>query len=243
MIHLTAPALAVALLAVAAGAAAQAITGFGFSLIAAPVLVLLIGPTQAVRLSNVLAVGVNLVLLARHGRSASLPSAFRLLIPAVVVTPLAAYAVHRTDPPVLSVVVGILIVASALAVASGIRSTRLRGSRGALVAGALSAAMNTASGVGGPAVAMYALNADWPTDITRATLQVFFLGLNVLSFVALGPVSVRVETAVALIAALLGGLAAGSALASRLSSRVVRRVVLGLALAGGVAAMVRGLTA
>jgi uncharacterized protein len=242
VINLSAPALGVALLAVAIGAAAQATTGFGFSLIAAPVLVVLIGPAQAVRLTNILAVGINLVLLARHRRSASVPAAFRLLIPAVVVTPVAAYVVHRTDPPLLSVVVGILIVVSALAVGSGVRSKRLRGSPGALVAGALSAAMNTASGVGGPAVAMYALNAGWPAEMTRSTLQIFFLGLNVLSFVALGAVSLPVGPALALGAALVGGLAAGSMLVSQLTARSVRRVVVGLALAGGVAAIVRGLT-
>ena len=241
MIDLSTPALLVAMVAVATGAAAQAITAFGFSLVAAPILVLLVGPAHAIRMANVLAVLVNLVLLAQHRRHARVSAALGLLVPAVVVTPLAAYVVHRTDPPLLSIVVGLLIVASALAVGRGVRSRRLRGTPGLLAAGALGAVMNTASGVGGPAVAMYALNADWPVEMTRPTLQVYFLGLNVLSFVALGPVSLSFASAAALVAALLGGLGAGSALASHLAAGSVRRAVLCLAIAGGLAAIIRGI--
>jgi len=240
-VELSGPAVVAAAAALAAGAAAQGITGFGFSLVAAPVLVLLVGPAHAVRLINVLAVSVNLLLLAHDRGAARYGDALRLLVPAAVVAPLAAYVVHRTDARVLSVVIGVLISLAALAVASGARSSRLRGPVGAAAAGALSAAMNTASGVGGPAIAMYAVNADWPAEAVRPTLQVYFLGLNVLSFVALGPVWPRAAPAVALLAAVAGGLAGGLALVSRLSAGVVQRAVLGLALAGGITAVIRGL--
>ena len=227
--------------AVAAGSVAQAVTGFGFSLVCVPVLVLLVGPADAVPLGIALAMVTNLGLLAREHDRLLLADAARLLVPAVAVTPLAAYVVHRADDSVLSVVVGIAVVGCALVLATGRRATALRGRRGMVAAGAVSAAMNTTSGIGGPAVAMYALNAGWPAERSRPTLQVYFLGLNAIALLALGPVWPHPAPAAALGLALAGGLVAGVLVAARLDAAVVARAVVALALAGGTAALVRGL--
>jgi len=240
-VDLSLPAAAALMAATGAGAAAQAVTGFGFSLVAAPVLVLVVGPHASVRLLNLLAIGVNGLMLAREWRATRLGQATRLLVPAVVVTPLAAWAVHRTDPPVLSAVVGAVLVGTALVLLSGLRAEGLAGRRGALGAGAVSAAMNTASGVGGPAVALYALNAGWPPEMARPTLQVYFLGLNLLSLVALGPARLPPLAGAGLAAAVVGGFAAGAVLSRRLRGEAVARAVLVLSLAGGAAALVHGL--
>ena len=227
--------------AVTTGAAAQAVTGFGFSLVTVPFLVLLIGPLHAVRLVNVLAVGINVLMLSREHRDLDLRNAVRLLLPAVAVTPVAAFAVHRTDPALLSIIVGAAVLACAFLLASGRRAERLRGRRGMIGAGAVSAAMNTASGVGGPAVAMYALNAEWSTEMTRPTLQLYFLGLNVLSFASLGPVWVRPVPAVLLGAAIVAGYVLGITVVRRLSATTVSRAILVLSVVGGSAAVIRGL--
>jgi uncharacterized membrane protein YfcA len=230
-----------AIAALVVGSAAQAVTGFGFSLVAVPVLVLLVGPIHAVQLANEAAVGVNLLLLARDHRTVHLPNALRLLVPALVVAPLTAYVVHRSNLAVLSAVIGAVVVVCALGLASGRRAARLRGRGGMVVAGALSAAMNTASGVGGPAVAMYALNADWPPEMTSPTLQVYFVGLNVVSVLALGPLRLPLGTAAGLVAATALGVVGGTALARRLGAATVVRAVLAMAMVGGGAAIVRGL--
>ncbi|HUR24291.1 MAG TPA: TSUP family transporter [Acidimicrobiales bacterium] len=241
VVHLAAPAVAAAMAAVAAGAVAQAVTGFGFSLVSAPVLVLLVGPLHAVRLVNILALTFNVIMLVREHTRVDLGNAARLLAPALAVAPVAAYFVHRTDQGVLSIVVGLTVLACAILLASGRRTDRLRGRGGMLAAGAASAAMNTTSGVGGPTVAMYALNAGWPLEMTRPTLQAYFLGLNLLSFIALGPVSLRPLPAVLLGAAIAGGYVAGSMGARRLSAVTVGRAIIAMAIAGGLAAVVRGL--
>ena len=229
------------MVAAATGAAAQAVTGFGFSLVTVPFLLLLVGPLHAVRLVNILAVAMNVVMLIPEHRALDLGNAVRLLVPAVVVTPVAAYVVHRTDQALLSVVVGAAVLACAFLLASGRRAESLRGRRGMLGAGAVSAAMNTASGVGGPAVAMYALNAGWSTRMTRPTLQVYFLGLNLLSFASLGPVALRPVPAVLLGLAIVAGYLVGVTFVRRLDAVTITRAILLLAIAGGCAAVVRGL--
>ena len=241
IIHLTGPAVAVAMAAAATGSVAQAVTGFGFSLVTAPFLVLLIGPLHAVRLVNLLALFFNVVMLVHEHRGVDLGNAARLLAPALVVAPVAAYVVHRTDPALLSIVVGVTVAACAILLASGRRAERLRGPGGMVAAGAASAAMNTTSGVGGPTVAMYALNAGWPTEMSRPTFQAYFLGLNVLSFVSLGPVGLQPIPALLMGAAILAGYITGITTLHRLSAVMVGRAIIGLAMAGGLAAVVRGI--
>lgn len=241
IIHLTAPAVALAMAAAATGSFAQAVTGFGFSLVTAPFLVLLLGPLHAVRLVNLLALFFNVVMLVREHKGVDLGNAARLLAPALVVAPVAAYVVHRTDPALLSIVVGLTVLVCALLLASGRRAERLRGPGGMVAAGAASAAMNTTSGVGGPTVAMYALNAGWPMEMSRPTFQAYFLGLNVLSFVSLGPVRLEPFPAALVGAAIIAGYVAGATALQRLSAVTVGKAIIALAMAGGVAAVLRGI--
>ena len=227
--------------AVLAGALAQAITGLGFALVCAPVLVVALGARPGVRLVNILAIFVNVFLLWRERSGIRLADSARLLVPAAMVTPIAAWVVHRTDPAVLSVVAGVLIAASAWALASGLRAARLRGAGGAAIAGVISAVMNTAGGVGGPAAAMYATNAGWPPASLRPTLQVYFLGLNIVTVIALGPVRPSSSVVGVLLGALVVGLVAGSWLADRLAVTSIKSAILALSFAGGLVAIGRGL--
>ncbi|MDQ1374120.1 MAG: uncharacterized protein QOJ09_1458, partial [Actinomycetota bacterium] len=74
--------LVLAGLAVAAGAVAQAVTGLGFSLVSAPLLIALAGPRDGVRLNLVLSVLVNVVLLVPQRTHVRRRDVVRLLVPA-----------------------------------------------------------------------------------------------------------------------------------------------------------------
>jgi uncharacterized membrane protein YfcA len=199
------------------------------------------GPTNGVRLVNLLALVTNVGLLGAERRSAVPGDALRLLLPALVVAPVVASLAHRADPGVLSIVAGSLIVSTALVLASGLRSRRLHGLAGALGAGTVSSAMNVVSGVGGPAAAMYAVNAHWPPRAMRPTLQLYFLGLNVVSLAALGLAVPEPGAGVCLVVALGSGLLTGVRLARRLPAHAIRVAVLALAIIGGAVAIVRGI--
>src|SRR5947207_9280345 len=79
------PAL-LAAVAVAAGVTAQAVTGFGFSLVCAPFLVAAYRAPAGVQLNLLLSMAVNLVLLLRERRNADFKSAGLLLVPAAAAT-------------------------------------------------------------------------------------------------------------------------------------------------------------
>jgi uncharacterized membrane protein YfcA len=102
--------------------------------------------------------------------------------------------------------------------------------------------MNVIGGLSGPAVAMYGVNADWEPDRMRGTFQLYFLALNIVAVIALGPLRIGLTRALVLLAAIAIGFTTGHLLGRRLPAQTVRMLVLLVAGAGGIAAIIRGLT-
>jgi hypothetical protein len=229
-----------ALVAVAAGAGAQAVTGIGFSLVCAPVLTIVLGGADGVRVANVLSIGGNLLMLGRERRAADLRRVLMLLVPASLAAVATAWVIRGANPHVLAVVAGSLVLVTVAVLALGLEAQRLAGRVGAVLAGAVSGAMNVAGSVGGPAVAGYALNARWSAAQTRATLGAYFLGINIVSVASRGVPSMSAWFFAGGALALLVGFGAGVLLARRLDETAVRSWTLGLAGLGAAAAIVQG---
>jgi uncharacterized membrane protein YfcA len=225
--------LVLAGLAVAAGAVAQAVTGLGFSLVSAPLLIALEGPRDGVRLNLVLSALINVVLLVPQRHEVRTRDAVRLIVPAAIVTPLAAWGARRADTDVLLVAAGLLTVASAGVLIAGVQLRR----SSSTVAGAISGVMNTIAGIGGPIVALHALHERWPADERRATFQLYFLLLNLAGIIALGPR----WPSIVLLLGLGAGWVVGRAVAGHVPESAGRAATLAVAAGGGAVAMARGL--
>jgi uncharacterized membrane protein YfcA len=206
-----------------------------------PFLVLVRGPLEGVRLVNVLACVVGAGVIARAHVHVRWRDVALLMAPALVVGPIAGAFARHADSRVLSVIIGVVTLASVLALASGVRVQALHGPVGEVAAGGISAAMNTMAGVGGPTIAMYGLNAGWEHDEMRGTMAAYFLGLNVVSIASLGLPRDPIPVAPILAVAALAGVAAGSVLAPRIPAAWLRSLVLVVAAAGGVTAIIKGL--
>jgi hypothetical protein len=110
------------------------------------------------------------------------------------------------------------------------------------VAGLVSATMYVLASAGGPAVEVYATGEGWDPGRLRATLQAYFLALNVVTVLTLGAPHWIDGRATVLIAALVAGSALGAVLAPRVSHSLARAVTLVLAAAGGLAVLISALT-
>ncbi|MFF2013901.1 sulfite exporter TauE/SafE family protein [Streptomyces sp. NPDC058195] len=228
----------VAVAAVALGAFAQAATGMGFSLVAAPALIAAFGPHRGVPMVLVLAVLASLLPLSRDWRHARPRDAGRLLVPAVLGTPVAAWLLGAMDTRLLAVAAGCGVLVGVALLARGVRSSFLSSPAGAWLAGLGSAGLNVIGGVGGPPIGLYAANADWPARETRATLHAFFLVQNLVTAAVLGFVLPSWPA----VAALVGGAVTGVALAPRLPARAARLGVLTVSCVGGLTLMGSALT-
>jgi uncharacterized membrane protein YfcA len=233
----------VAVVAVAAAAAGQAVTAIGFSLVAVPFVSIAVGPAAAVPTINLLAAGLNIVMLTSERHAARWRDALALFVPAAIVIPIVGYLIKRLNTDALSVVNGAAILVATALLATGLRAPSLRGRRGAVLAGATSGAMNVATSVGGPPVAMYAINADWPAVSYRPTVQAYFLGINLVSFAVRGVPRLHHGASLlpAMAAAMFIGWFIGARIAKRVDDTMVRNLLLVTAAAGGTVAILRGL--
>jgi uncharacterized membrane protein YfcA len=232
----------IAPIAVALGAVAQGVTGLGFSLVCAPVLIAVLGPREGVRTALVLSTILNVALLARAHRDVLVREGAVLLVPAVAATPFLAWASRRIDGRVLTIVAGVLTVLSAGALLTGLRWSRGAGTGAGLAAGVVSAAMNVVGSIGGPALALYSVNAGWPPARARSTLQLIFLTSNVVAMASLGlPVARDATRWAVLLAALTAGWILGLRLHRIVAEGAARTATLGVAGLGGLVAVVRAL--
>jgi uncharacterized membrane protein YfcA len=169
--------------AVAAGAALQSATGFGFSIVAAPLVFAAVEPEQAVGLLIVLGSLVNALTLASERRrprpvwrECGVVLAFAL--PGAV----AGVAILRAlDPVALQVAVSAGVVATLLARRVARTTPGWAGPVAGLAAGALTTSTTTA----GPPLIAYLLGRRLEPERVRDTLPVCFLGLSVVGVVAL----------------------------------------------------------
>jgi hypothetical protein len=87
---------------------------------------------------------------------------------------------------------------------------------------------------------LFAVNAGWPPAMARPTMQLFFLGLNLVTIASLGRPD---RFPLAVVAGFAVGVVAGALMVGRWPEAAVRRATLALAAAGSVLAIARGLTA
>ncbi|MGN6089547.1 MAG: sulfite exporter TauE/SafE family protein [Actinomycetales bacterium] len=237
-------ALAVVAGAVLAGGGAQRVTGMGFALVSSPFLVLLLGPFEGVLLANLLNLVVNAVVALQTWRETEWRRAALLGVPALLALVPGAWVARHLPAPVLSVFVGTIVVLALLVVTFVRRARVVRGTVGAVAAGAAAGFLNVTAGIAGPAVALYALSSEWEHRRFVATMQIFFGVLNAASLIAKGglphvPGSVLV---VALVALAVGTLV-GQWLHDRVPSDRARLATTVVAVVGATLTVVKGLLA
>lgn len=173
--------VAAACAGVVAGTMLQAATGFGFSLLAAPLLFAAIGPEPAVVLLLALSVEVNLLTLAGERRRPQ-----PLLQPAAVILAcalpgaLAGVAVLRSLPAAA------LQVAVTLGVVGTLAARRVSSAHvPAWLAGGAAGALTTSTSTNGPPILLHLLGRGAAPSQVRDTLTTCFIGLAGIGAVAL----------------------------------------------------------
>jgi uncharacterized membrane protein YfcA len=170
--------------AVAAGAALQSATGFGFSIVAAPLVFATVEPEEAVGLLIVLGSLVNVLTLAsERRRPRPVLRECAVLLAFALPGAVAGVAILRAlDPVALQVAVSAGVIATLIARRLAKRRTPAwAGPFAGLAAGALTTSTTTA----GPPLIVYLLGRRLEPAQVRDTVPVCFLGLSVVGVIAL----------------------------------------------------------
>jgi len=237
---------ALLLLAVFVGSGMQRVTGMGFALVAAPFLVLLLGPIDGVILVNFCGALTAAIILTRVVRDVDWRRAAALAIYAFVGIIPGALVLQFIPGAWLEISIGILIAAG-LTVSVNLGRVYIRDRhRLRAVAGAASGFMNATAGIGGPAVSIYALATTWPHRSFVASMQPYFLVIGLASLGAKfasgstfpslsGGVWIMVAVACA------AGLVLGELLGRVVEPHVARRMLVVVAYIGAGATISRGI--
>jgi len=182
------PLLVATAVAVFAGAALQAATGFGFAVLAAPLAFAALDPEEAIGLMLLLGMEIGVLTLATEGRRPR-PMVRRCLIVLAWAVPaaVAGVAVLRAlDPVALQVAVSVGVAATLVArkrLAAERRGPEPRWA--APLTGVVAGGLVTSTNTTGPPLLLYLVGRGHEPVPLRDTLTVMQLGLSVIGAVAI----------------------------------------------------------
>jgi uncharacterized protein len=224
------------------GGFAQRASGLGFSLIAAPLLALAVGPHAGVAVTNLLAMAVALAVLATSSRRLDIRRA-RILVPVGLIGVVPGTVAFDLLPANwLQVTVG-AVTGLGLAAVSIARRLRAAPSLATTtVAGLTSGFSSAVAGAGGPPLVIYAIATDWPQPQFAATGQIAYALQAATALAIKGVPSLPLLWLSAAIAAALSGVAAAHLLASRINTAHARRAAIATAALATALATIHAIT-
>jgi uncharacterized membrane protein YfcA len=212
--------------------------GFGFALVAVPLLSLLSTPTFAVPFALLSGYIINLVLLVKFKEHIQVEKLFPLLAGALPGIPLGVYLLRHLEGNSVKTMVGGILILFSLWNLLGRREEGHEISRSwAYVTGFSSGLLAGATAMSGPPLLIYLSLSRWEKNITRATLQSFFLVTDACSIIGLAMAGVitseMVGSMVLYLPAVMVGGATGYLLFKKLNLSLFYKIVLYLLLAMG----------
>ena len=234
------------LVVVFASALLQAALGFGFALIAVPLLVMVLDPKTAVITVFLLASTASVLTLRAARSDVALEEAKRLSIGAVVAMPAGVALLLSAPSLVLRLCLGVATISAAVWLLVGHDPAERAAQPSPLLAyaaGAVSGVLNTALSTNGPPLVVYLRSRGLSPHVFRSTISVVFTISNVvgLAYLAIGGAIHREAVVLALLAGPCNviGWWAGNSLAKRIAPHHFDRIVDVALLVSGLVVMVR----
>ncbi|ELS55047.1 TSUP family transporter [Streptomyces viridochromogenes] len=203
--------------------------------------VLLLGPTHGVVLADCAAGAISVVGLAGGWRRVRMGAMVPLCAAAACTVPAGTWLTRQLPEPVLLLTMGGLMTLAVSLIMRGARVPALRGAKGAVAAGAVGGFMNSAAGVGGPPVSLYAVNAGSTVREFVPNAMSYGVVVNAFSVASNGVPGLSGAQWVLVVAAMGAGGLIGRGLTSRIPEGRARLLVLLPALTGRVTAVGKGL--
>ena len=232
-------------LVVTAGTAAQAASGFGFSLLTVPLLAALLDAQTAVVANG--ALGLLLVaFMAVRGQGRVERSVVAVAVGAAIVgMPLGLWVLSHLGNRALTAAIGVVVLVLTVALIRGLRLPAGRATYA--LAGVLSGALSTSTGTSGPPLVIALQGIQVAAEGFRATLATLFALQGTVAFgafIATGRVTAEVgRVALAGLPGLATGWVLGDRIFRRLDERRFRRLVTGMLALSATVAIIRSLVA
>lgn len=227
----------------AVAAAAQSISGFGFSLIAVPLVALLAGPKAAVVGTAIIGPLLTWGIMLRERGNVRWTTAATVCLAAFAGMPVGLFVLSRVGDRDLLTVIGLAVLLIAGALWRGLSVPAGRGTE--VAAGALSGVLATSTATSGPPLVIAFHAADMSPGEFRGTLSAAFAAQGLVALAGFWLTGHLTVAAVAVAAAAVPGLALGWLVGERVFARTradrFRNVVLLMLAASGAASLLGAL--
>lgn len=222
----------------------HAVTGFGYALVATPLLAFAVDPHTAVVATTMSALAMTVTIAVRQRHHAEWKVAMIAMIGIVLGMPIGLWVYSATSAQVLTVLIGIGVLGCTLMVW---RQVKVPGNVPVLVGvGLISGALSTSTGTNGPPMVAVFQGMGYDPTKFRATLSAVFAGTSVLSligFALAGQVnSQSLWIGVVGLPVVQLGWFAGNAIFKRIDAERFRKVLLAALLISAVVTLATALT-
>lgn len=226
-----------------AAACVQGVGGFGFALIAAPLLPLFISARESVLFILLATSLINIYLLLRFRRQIEMRKLRTLLFPTIVGIGGGLLVLSGLDDGVLGIMMGLGSLSLAVALILG-RKKRFTSSGAVRGAGLLAGFSNVTAGLGGPPMVFLLEEQHVQKKRMVGDLAAYFMVLNIFSLTGMAlteGIAVRATPGLAAVVLSVAlGLAAGIRLGDSLKGRQFHRAVIALVIVSGSIVLING---
>lgn len=224
----------------------QAVTGFGFALVAAPFLTFVMGPKDAVIFLLFSGMFMKSIMLVKTWKAGNLGQVIPLFVGSLLGALPGAYFLKIASVNSVKIVIGLSLLLATAALIKNFKFQLVHKRLAQLGYGFVSGFCGATAGLNGPPIVCYYLNENLPKELMRANLVRFFLlgnaGTLMLSYFwgSFHPAEM-INITLLSIPAMLVGWALGERLFYKINAVLFKRLVIGTVFASAFVTLVSGI--
>ena len=222
----------------------QGLTGFGFALVSAPIMMFLLSPEAVVPIVVTHGLVINLIILFEARKWVNLKRIWPLMLAGTAGVPIGTYLLIALDASILKIFIGAVIIPFAIALLAGFKKPIKSEKLAFAPVGITSGLLASSTSLSGPPVILFFVNQGLEKRIFRANLVAYFTVLSlaaILAFVIGGVITTTVinYTLWLLPAAILGAMT-GIKLTPKVSEKLFRNIALVIVIIAGLLSILSG---
>ncbi|OOM79635.1 sulfite exporter TauE/SafE [Clostridium puniceum] len=211
----------------------QGITGFGFALIAVPLLSLFIPEIRNITPIIVIYSLLTNIIIGYKSRSfIDLKRIIPLIIFGIIATPIGTYLLLMFKVSTLKIIIGLVTSITALSMFKNFKINIKNQNIYYGIVGLLSGLLNGSTGLSGPPVVLFLTNQNTDKDVFRANLSFYGIATNIFAiiiFIVEGIINTSILNFTALyLPALMLGVFTGIKTSTKINESIFRKITIGL---------------
>lgn len=208
----------------------QGTVGFGFSLIAVPLLAFILPMKIIVPIAVVYNLVINIMVVLTTKKYIRLRKIWIMIVCGIIGIPIGVFGLKNLNPEVLKAIIGFLICITSISMAKGykVKFNRVKISYG--ITGFISGVLNGSLSMSGPPIVLFLSNEGYDKNEFRANLATYATITNILTIIAFmfsGLLSTDMLHIIGTnIISLLLGTSIGIIIASKITDKYFKKIVL-----------------